>query len=90
MQALEQQHLSRAQSGAQDEPTSEATSYGSDGSSSSGADMDIEVSHGHHCHGDSYLPYTVATFPSMTCVKLCPPDVSKARLEIMMLGNGCA
>ena len=44
-QAIEQQHLSKAQPGAQDEPPSESTSYGSDGSSSSGADMDIEVCH---------------------------------------------
>ncbi|CAL5227006.1 g9897 [Coccomyxa viridis] len=42
LQTFEEQHLSRAQSGAQEEPTSESTSYGSDGSSSSGADMDIE------------------------------------------------
>ena len=44
-QAIEEQHLSRAQSGAQDEQNSGSTSYGSDGSSSSGADMDIEVCH---------------------------------------------
>ena len=44
-QAIEKEHLSRAQSGAEDEAASESTSCGSDGSSSSGADMDIEVCH---------------------------------------------
>lgn len=91
MQALEEQHLSRAQSGEQDEPTSDATSYGSDGSSSGGADMDIEVSpHGHPCHTEYYLPCTKATCPSMAFVDLCPPDVSKAKVQDMMFGNGCA
>ena len=43
LQALEEQHLYRAQSTQQEEQNSQSTSYGSDGSSSSGADMDVEV-----------------------------------------------